>query len=79
MKKMFSEIVVACTLLVNACAVLNFKLSSNSGYGQADTLTVGDRIREFLRSLRYFRIFIAPVEWFCYGCHVDCIWPLNIM
>ena len=58
---MFSELVIAATLLVNACAVLNFKLKPNTqlGFIDPDSKSAGDRIREFLHSLQYFRIFIA--------------------
>lgn len=58
---MFSEIIIAGTLLANACAVLNFKLTRRDDVGFVDNnaKTTGDRIREFLSSLQYFRIFIA--------------------
>ncbi|XP_032809665.1 small integral membrane protein 7 [Petromyzon marinus] len=60
---MISDLLLFGTLLVNAGAVLNFKLKRKElvqGFG-ADTVehTTGDGIREFLLSLRYFRIFIA--------------------
>uniref|UniRef100_A0A914WUT4 Small integral membrane protein 7 n=1 Tax=Plectus sambesii TaxID=2011161 RepID=A0A914WUT4_9BILA len=61
---MFSEVVIAGTLLVNACAVLNFRLTkSQSSYPtfavEGEPRSAGDRVREFLLSLQYFRVFIA--------------------
>ncbi|XP_070562467.1 small integral membrane protein 7-like [Ptychodera flava] len=62
---MISNLILFGTLLVNAGAILNFKLKRKSS---ADTdsfdvgpqePTTGDKIREFLLNLRYFRIFIG--------------------
>ncbi|KAL5487267.1 hypothetical protein EMCRGX_G019847 [Ephydatia muelleri] len=68
---MLSDIILFCTLLINAAAVLNFKLTK----AQTDTfednsqhVTAGDKIREFLNSLRYFRIFIALWNLFVIAC-----------
>ncbi|UYV67403.1 hypothetical protein LAZ67_5000470 [Cordylochernes scorpioides] len=51
------------TLLVNAAAILNFKLTKDSSAELFNTpgkeLTLGDKVRDFLQALRYFRIFIA--------------------
>ncbi|KAK3730618.1 hypothetical protein QZH41_008014 [Actinostola sp. cb2023] len=58
-----SDILIAGTLLINACAVLNFKLNKKSpteSFGEeAEDPTLGEKFREFLRNLRYFRIFIG--------------------
>uniref|UniRef100_A0A915CKI3 Immediate early response 3-interacting protein 1 n=1 Tax=Parascaris univalens TaxID=6257 RepID=A0A915CKI3_PARUN len=62
---MLSELFIAFTLFINAFAILNFKLSKSIDGFQSFTIvegeprSVGDRIREFLRSLQYFRVFIA--------------------
>ncbi|XP_014770906.1 small integral membrane protein 7 [Octopus bimaculoides] len=58
---MISDIILFSTLLVNACAVVNFNLKRNKDdlFGASPEPTVGDKIREFLLSLRYFRIFIG--------------------
>ncbi|XP_065175906.1 small integral membrane protein 7-like [Sycon ciliatum] len=61
---MLSDLIICCTLLVNAGAVLNFKLKRkgpDSGFGEEveGEESFGDRVREFLLNLRYFRIFIA--------------------
>ncbi|XP_060081821.1 small integral membrane protein 7-like [Ylistrum balloti] len=69
---MISDLILFGTLMVNACAVLNFKLKK--GQGQPDTFgaivepTVGDKVREFLLSLRYFRIFIGLWNLFVMFC-----------
>lgn len=57
---MIADLLLFGTLLINAGAILNFKLRKreNDGYGEVEP-TVGDKIREFLRSLQYLRIFIA--------------------
>uniref|UniRef100_A0A8C9X5E1 Small integral membrane protein 7 n=1 Tax=Sander lucioperca TaxID=283035 RepID=A0A8C9X5E1_SANLU len=61
------------TLLVNAGAVLNFKLKRKESQGFGDeskSPTTGDNIRDFLLSLRYFRIFIALWNIFMMFCMV---------
>ncbi|XP_073512081.1 small integral membrane protein 7 isoform X2 [Phyllobates terribilis] len=61
------------TLLVNAGAVLNFKLKKKDSQGFGDDpseATTGDNIREFLLSLRYFRIFIAMWNIFMMFCMI---------
>ncbi|XP_077981404.1 small integral membrane protein 7-like [Glandiceps talaboti] len=62
---MISDLILFGTLLVNAGAVLNFKLRRKAS-GDTDSFdvspqepTTGDKIREFLLNLRYFRIFIG--------------------
>uniref|UniRef100_A0A8V1AE87 Small integral membrane protein 7 n=1 Tax=Gallus gallus TaxID=9031 RepID=A0A8V1AE87_CHICK len=63
----------ALTLLVNAGAVLNFRLRrrDTEGFGEgAREPTTGDNIREFLLSLRYFRIFIALWNVFMMFCMI---------
>ncbi|XP_067824118.1 small integral membrane protein 7, partial [Heptranchias perlo] len=63
----------SCTLLINAGAVLNFKLKRKELQGFGDDgreLTTGDNIREFLLSLRYFRIFIALWNVFMMFCMI---------
>lgn len=58
---MISDLILFCTLLINAGAVLNFKFEKQDPLFDDDTDTkgIGDKIREFLNNLRYFRIFIA--------------------
>ncbi|KAK3595257.1 hypothetical protein CHS0354_010865 [Potamilus streckersoni] len=58
---MISDLILVGTLLVNAGAVLNFRLkkSPQDEFQVVVEPTLGDKIREFLLSLRYFRIFIA--------------------
>ncbi|XP_057299602.1 small integral membrane protein 7-like [Hydractinia symbiolongicarpus] len=58
---MISDLIICCTLFINACAILNFKLkkkSSGETFGEEES-SAGDKIREFLVNLRYFRIFIG--------------------
>uniref|UniRef100_A0A673L9D7 Small integral membrane protein 7-like n=1 Tax=Sinocyclocheilus rhinocerous TaxID=307959 RepID=A0A673L9D7_9TELE len=66
---------VCSTLLVNAGAVLNFKLkkreTQSQGFGdESGSSRTGDNIREFLLSLRYFRIFIALWNIFIMFCMI---------
>ncbi|GFS25015.1 small integral membrane protein 7 [Elysia marginata] len=59
---MIADLVLFGTLMINAGAVLNFKLkrSREDGYiGGEDSLTTGDKIRDFLLSLRHLRVFIG--------------------
>ncbi|XP_071837104.1 small integral membrane protein 7-A-like [Apostichopus japonicus] len=59
---MISNLILFGTLLVNAGAVLNFKLKRKQEDSFEDAVsdpTTGDKIREFLQNLRFFRIFIA--------------------
>ncbi|XP_068775612.1 small integral membrane protein 7 isoform X1 [Struthio camelus] len=61
------------TLLMNAGAVLNFRLrkKETEGFGEESREpTTGDNIREFLLSLRYFRIFIALWNVFMMFCMI---------
>ena len=61
--KMFSNLIIAATLLVNAGAVLNFKLSKKKEEEGFDlgpsTSPTGDQLKNVLLSLRSLRIFIA--------------------
>ncbi|XP_023235451.1 small integral membrane protein 7-A-like isoform X1 [Centruroides vittatus] len=58
-----SDLILSGTLLLNAAAVLNFKLKKKRDVVDfSDQLTepeIGDKVREFLQSLQYFRVFIA--------------------
>ncbi|KAJ8040577.1 Small integral membrane protein 7-A [Holothuria leucospilota] len=59
---MISNFILFGTLLVNAGAVLNFKLKRKREDSFEDAIadpTTADKIREFLLNLRFFRIFIA--------------------
>ncbi|KAF1768114.1 hypothetical protein GCK72_008075 [Caenorhabditis remanei] len=61
---MLSELIIAGTLVINAFAVLNFNLSKSpeNAFGVVETNqtdSLGDKIRNFLRSLQYFRVFVA--------------------
>ncbi|XP_040039550.2 small integral membrane protein 7 [Gasterosteus aculeatus] len=70
---MIGDLLIFGTLLVNAGAVLNFKLKGKESQGFGDesrSPTTGDNIREFLLSLRYFRIFIALWNIFIMLCMV---------
>ncbi|XP_056133422.1 small integral membrane protein 7 isoform X3 [Lampris incognitus] len=71
---MIGDLLIFGTLLVNAGAVLNFKLSKrkeSQGFGdESGAPTTGENIREFLLSLRYFRIFIALWNIFIMFCMI---------
>ncbi|XP_063770575.1 small integral membrane protein 7 [Pseudophryne corroboree] len=70
---MIGDLLLFGTLLVNAGAVLNFKLKKRESQGFGDDpaeATTGDNIREFLLSLRYFRIFIALWNIFMMFCMI---------
>ncbi|XP_023235450.1 small integral membrane protein 7-A-like isoform X1 [Centruroides sculpturatus] len=65
-----SDLILSGTLLLNAAAVLNFKLKKKRDVVDfsdqltepeiaAHSETTGDKVREFLQSLQYFRVFIA--------------------
>ncbi|XP_046353499.1 small integral membrane protein 7-like [Haliotis cracherodii] len=59
---MISDLIICGTLLMNAGAVLNFKLKKTQeegAFGAERDPTVGDKVRSFLLSLRHLRIFIA--------------------
>ncbi|XP_012942140.1 protein SMIM7 homolog isoform X3 [Aplysia californica] len=59
---MLSDLIICGTLLVNAGAVLNFKLKrskEDEAFMPAVESTTGDKIRDFLLSLRHLRIFIG--------------------
>ncbi|KAL8622479.1 Small integral membrane protein 7 [Nucella lapillus] len=59
---MISELVICGTLLMNAGAVLNFRLKKSQdegAFGAVAHPTLGDKVREFLLSLRTMRIFIG--------------------
>ncbi|VDP23497.1 unnamed protein product [Onchocerca flexuosa] len=61
---MLSELIISSTLLLNAFTVINFKLSKANHFGsfviiEGEDRSVTDRIRDFLRLLRSFRVFIA--------------------
>eukprot|EP00112_Aurelia_sp_Birch-Aquarium-sp1_P004652 Seg1526.9 transcript_id=Seg1526.9/GoldUCD/mRNA.D3Y31 product="hypothetical protein" protein_id=Seg1526.9/GoldUCD/D3Y31 len=57
----FSDLVIFGTLMVNACAILNFKLKkkpNNESFVNEEP-NAGDKVREFLLNLRHLRIFIG--------------------
>ena len=67
------DILLFGTLLMNTGAVLNFKLKKKGtqGFGEESREpSTGDNIREFLLSLRYFRIFIALWNVFMMFCMI---------
>lgn len=71
--RMIGDILLFGTLLMNAGAVLNFKLKKKDtqGFGEESREpSTGDNIREFLLSLRYFRIFIALWNVFMMLCMI---------
>uniref|UniRef100_A0A9L0IM95 Small integral membrane protein 7 n=3 Tax=Equus TaxID=9789 RepID=A0A9L0IM95_EQUAS len=70
---MIGDVLLFGTLLMNAGAVLNFKLKKKDTQGFGDESrepSTGDNIREFLLSLRYFRIFIALWNVFMMFCMI---------
>ncbi|XP_016361522.1 small integral membrane protein 7 [Sinocyclocheilus anshuiensis] len=72
---MIGDLLIFGTLLMNAGAVLNFKLkkreTQSRGFGdESGSSSTGDNIREFLLSLRYFRIFIALWNIFIMFCMI---------
>ncbi|XP_028569825.2 small integral membrane protein 7 [Podarcis muralis] len=70
---MLGDLLLFGTLLVNAGAVLNFRLKKRESQGFGEEVrepTTGDNIREFLLSLRYFRIFIALWNIFMMICMI---------
>ncbi|BFZ16407.1 hypothetical protein BsWGS_19446 [Bradybaena similaris] len=59
---MIADLILFGTLLVNAGAVLNFKLKrsrQDEAFLENIDSSTGDKIREFLLSLRHLRIFIG--------------------
>ena len=60
---MVGDFIIFCTLLANGCAILNLKLKRLPGPGEE--LFVGsepgvlDKIRDFIVSIRNFRLFIG--------------------
>ncbi|CAF0786259.1 unnamed protein product [Rotaria sordida] len=56
---MISTIIIIFTLLINASAIINIKLKRKEVGFIVENPSVGDKIREFLISLQYFRIFIG--------------------
>ncbi|CAF2411974.1 unnamed protein product [Rotaria sp. Silwood2] len=56
---MISTIIIIFTLLINASAIINFKLKRKEVGFIVESPSIGDKIREFLTSLQYFRIFIG--------------------
>ncbi|XP_056591145.1 small integral membrane protein 7 [Triplophysa dalaica] len=72
---MIGDLLLFGTLLMNAGAVLNFKLKKretpSQGFGdESRASSTGDNIRQFLLSLRYFRIFIALWNIFMMFCMI---------
>ncbi|EGD81028.1 hypothetical protein PTSG_10971 [Salpingoeca rosetta] len=66
-----SDILLAATLFLNAGAILNFKLGSKEEFDFEETEpSTWDKLREFLRSLRYFRVFIAIWNVFMIFCMI---------
>ena len=58
---MLSNLIIAATLLANAGAVVNFKLSKRKeeGFDIDSSSPTGDQFKNILTSLRSLRIFIA--------------------
>ncbi|CAF0787164.1 unnamed protein product [Rotaria sordida] len=56
---MISTIIIIFTLLINASAIINIKLKRKEVGFIVENPSVGDKVREFLISLQYFRIFIG--------------------
>ncbi|XP_007448607.1 PREDICTED: small integral membrane protein 7-like [Lipotes vexillifer] len=67
------DILLFGMLLMNAGAVLNFKLKKKDTQGfeeESREPSTGDNIREFLLNLRYFQIFIALWNVFMMFCMI---------
>ncbi|CAF0902409.1 unnamed protein product [Adineta ricciae] len=56
---MISSLIVIFTLMINAGAILNVNLKRRDVGFMADNPSITDKIREFLASLQYFRVFIG--------------------
>uniref|UniRef100_A0A5S6PZS7 Immediate early response 3-interacting protein 1 n=1 Tax=Trichuris muris TaxID=70415 RepID=A0A5S6PZS7_TRIMR len=57
---MISELIISFTLVVNACAVLNFKYNDQlDEFAIGHSSSVGHSIRSFLVSVRQLRVFVA--------------------
>ncbi|XP_046840497.1 protein SMIM7 homolog [Xenia sp. Carnegie-2017] len=59
---LISDILLCGTLLINACAVLNFKLKKRDpteNFGDVDEPSLVDKSRDFLQNIRFFRTFIG--------------------
>uniref|UniRef100_A0A6M2E052 Putative conserved plasma membrane protein n=1 Tax=Amblyomma tuberculatum TaxID=48802 RepID=A0A6M2E052_9ACAR len=58
---MLSDIILFGTLILNAGAVINFKLPAtrNEGFTEKTELTAGGRICDLLGTIRYFRALIG--------------------
>uniref|UniRef100_H2Y5P0 Small integral membrane protein 7 n=1 Tax=Ciona savignyi TaxID=51511 RepID=H2Y5P0_CIOSA len=71
---MISDLLLFGTLLVNAGAVLNFRLNKKKSEPSFGTErlepSTGDKIREFLSNLRYFRLVIAVWNIFIMFCMI---------
>ncbi|XP_073076309.1 small integral membrane protein 7 isoform X1 [Manis javanica] len=78
---MIGDVLLFGTLLMNAGAVLNFKLKKKDtqGFGEeSKEPSTGDNIREFLLSLRHFRVFIALWNVFMMLCMIVPVGPVNL-
>nr|VZH94544.1 unnamed protein product [Spirometra erinaceieuropaei] len=58
---MLSDVVVASTLFINGLAILNFNLKQDPIFDEESSriARVGSRAKEFVRNVRYFRVFIG--------------------
>jgi len=56
---MISTLIIVFTLLINAGAIINVNVQRREVGFIVDNPSIGDKIREFLGSLQYFRIFIG--------------------
>ncbi|CAF1551472.1 unnamed protein product [Rotaria magnacalcarata] len=56
---MISTLIIVFTLFINASAILNIKMKRKEIGFIIESPSIGDKIREFLTSLQYFRVFIG--------------------
>ncbi|CAF3857363.1 unnamed protein product, partial [Rotaria magnacalcarata] len=56
---MISTLIIVFTLFINASAILNIKMKCKEIGFIIESPSIGDKIREFLTSLQYFRVFIG--------------------
>ncbi|CAF1613696.1 unnamed protein product [Rotaria magnacalcarata] len=56
---MISTLIIVFTLFINASAMLNIKMKRKEIGFIIESPSIGDKIREFLTSLQYFRVFIG--------------------
>ncbi|CAF3084581.1 unnamed protein product [Rotaria socialis] len=56
---MISTLIIVFTLFINASAILDIKMKRKEIGFIVESPSICDKIREFLTSLQYFRVFIG--------------------